>query len=181
MQAKRRYIVAVVKLSSLEPSAFEISGLWAQWVSAGAAVAAVVVAALFGALTLANTRKSNDAQQRASLALDTSPDLVATFERGLRDGPTVEWEVEKGPKPNLWLLMHTGNATAYDVFFYGATDQDQARMYADSSAFASVEPGTSIPFRIRTFWGAAAVPTLIVEWAYAEGSDERYKERLPIA
>jgi hypothetical protein len=47
---------------------YEAASLWAQWVGSISAALAVVVAAVFGYLTLLNNRRSKDAQQRASLA-----------------------------------------------------------------------------------------------------------------
>ncbi|MCJ1709538.1 hypothetical protein [Microbacterium sp. VKM Ac-2923] len=160
---------------------FEAASLLAQWVGSGAAVAAVGVAVVFGILTLSNSRRSIDAQERATAALDTDPHLAEMLSRGSQGDPV--WAVEKRPTKDLWWLRNVSDHRVWNVRITGATTQDTERLRFDWSSDSepmTADPNAPIPFRTLNFWGAAAVPTIIVEWADEPDGQPR-AERIAVA
>lgn len=151
----------------------------AAWVSAAAGVAAVLVAALFGYLTWNNSRRSKDAQQRASFALQEeetaqdSRDAMLELIRNLganSDRPqpeaspaTVRWRLEKG-NGDQWLAVNTGNATAYNVRVAGLTDLDNQDITPIDDEGHEIEAGDRLPFYFGRTFASPAVSTAVISW-----------------
>jgi hypothetical protein len=113
-------------------NAYEAASLTTQWITAIATVIAVFVAALFGWLTWLNTRRSKDAQDRATYAaVDTSGPLPADFAQAVAEVGLVNWEVLHSSGEN-WFLRNSGNSTAHDVTIEGLTAIDKKRLKAAS-------------------------------------------------
>ena len=108
---------------------YEAASLWAQWVGSISAALAVVVAAVFGYLTLLNNRRSKDAQQRASLAAASgeggSPSQGVLPGSSRSTGPRFDVRHKMG---ETWLLINDGTESAYDVEISGLTDLDKQRL-----------------------------------------------------
>ncbi len=107
---------------------YEAWSLTTQWITAGAAVLAVLVAVVFGWLTLATSRRSKDAQDRASYAAaEVSAPMSAEFAQAVAEIAQVNWEVNHH-NGETWLLRNSGTTTAFDVELEGLTPQDQSRL-----------------------------------------------------
>lgn len=110
-----------------DPTTYEAWSLAAQWVGSGAAVAAVLVALLFGYLTLASNRRSKDAQQRATMvaALD-DPNRPQSI-LGLNESGLADFTI-RHKAGEIWLLVNEGPDIAYLVEIEGLTDLDKHRL-----------------------------------------------------
>ena len=126
---------------------YEAASLWAQWVGSISAALAVVVAAVFGYLTLLNNRRSKDAQQRASLAAASgegaSPSQGVLPGSPRSPGPRFEVRHKVG---ETWLLINDGPGAAYDVEISGLTDLDKQRLQSVAPAPETLAAGQSREF-----------------------------------
>jgi len=88
-------------------TAYETASLVTQWITTIATVAAVLVALVFGWLTLSNSRRSKDNQDRATYAAAT-PDqpLSGDFADAVKAAIDVGWDVTHDAGEN-YLLMST--------------------------------------------------------------------------
>lgn len=130
-----------------DPSSFDLWSLAAQWVSAGAAVLAVLVAAVFGWLTLANNRRSRDTQERATLIAATEertspPSLVAGRE-GPNDATLLTIRHQSGEH---WLLVNKGSVACILDDVTGLTVQDTKRLAIKTAEFSPLNPGEALEF-----------------------------------
>lgn len=108
-------------------SEFEQSSLIAQWVGSGSAVAAVLVAVVFGYLTLANTRRSKDTQQRSTMvAAFEAPDSPESI-LGSNVEAHTSFSIRQG-RGESWLLINEGPDIAYSIQVDGLTDLDKRRL-----------------------------------------------------
>lgn len=130
-------------LGSVTP--YEAASLWAQWVGSVSAALAVVVAAVFGYLTLASNRRSKDAQQRATIvaALDDPnrpQSILAASESGRADF-TIRHKAGE-----TWLLVNEGPDVAHAVEIDGLTDLDKRRLQEVAGDPASLSAGQAKEF-----------------------------------
>lgn len=155
----------------------EISALWAQWIGAGAAVGAVLVAVLFGYLTLANAQRSKDTQERATLTASTEP-LSADFAAAVVAASRVQWRVE----PNggeRWLLVHDGSTTAYGVRIAGLTELDKRRL-TSVPAEQDIAPTGTLPFTLVSRLTLSGPSNVVVTFALESGAERvRQVVRVP--
>lgn len=128
-----------------DPTTYEVWSLAAQWVGSGAAVAAVLVAVLFGYLTLASNRRSKDAQQRATMvaALDdpNRPQSILAEHDAGRAVFTIRHKAGE-----TWLLVNEGPDVAYMVGIEGLTDLDKRRLIEVAAEPASLGEGQAKEF-----------------------------------
>ena len=119
---------------------YESSSLAAQWVGSSAAVAAVLVAVLFGYLTLASNRRSKDAQQRATLvaALDdpNRPQSILAQNEQVRADLSIRHKAGE-----TWLLVNEGPDVVFVIDIEGMTDLDRRRLIEVASEPASLAAG----------------------------------------
>lgn len=149
---------------------FQEAALWPQWVSAVASLLAVAVAIVFGWLTLANNRRSKDAQDRATLAAVSSPSH-ADAARGILEAQRVGWEVESGGGEQ-WVLKNTGRATAHDVTIQGFTSLDQQRLTRDTQP-VTLGPTMSLRFTLVSRYTLTGPANLTVTFSQEEGGPQR--------
>src|SRR5262245_19012081 len=123
----------------------ESATLAAQWVAAWATVAAVLVAAVFGWLTLVTSRRAKDAQVRASYAAAEDGFTVsADFADAVTAVSRVNWEVSREAGEN-WLLRNAGGTTAYNVAITGLTVYYSTRL-TTADPIGDVGPTHSVAF-----------------------------------
>jgi len=127
-------------------SLYEAWSLGAQWVSAGAAVLAVFVAAVFGWLTLVNNRRSKDTQERATLIAatdeqDAPPSLRAS--RVESNGARLTIRHYSGEH---WQIVNEGPATCIIDDVAGLTALDKKRLTAVAAEPDSLSPGEAKEF-----------------------------------
>lgn len=139
----------------------ELSALWAQWIGSIAAVGAVVVAVIFGYLTLANNRRSKDAQERAALIAATSPQGFRTSV--LAEAPSVQWLV-KANGDQQWLLINVGSRTAHDVEIKGLTELDERRLTMREPRLRTLTEGEAVEFGLVSRFTLAGPANLIVTY-----------------
>jgi len=113
-----------------DPTTYEAWSLAAQWVGSGAAVAAVLVAVLFGYLTLATSRRSKDAQERATLTAATDDPNAPRTLLAAEDNPDRVRLVVRRQSGEKWLLVNEGPDVAYSVEIDGLTTLDKRRLTA---------------------------------------------------
>lgn len=182
-------------------------GLFSQVIGMVTGIGAVVVAIVFGGLTLRATRTADDASERASIASTTetslSPDDLARIGRiaaGLtalpggietrggataggtppppsRPAQTVRWRLQHRGGV-VWDLYNVGDARAYDVTLEGLTTQDRQRIKSEPST-TNVEPGNLVTFTMFTAFSMSGVATLVISWSRTSGGPHETK-RLPV-
>ena len=145
----------------------EVSALWAQWVGAGAAVGAVLVAVVFGYLTLANTRRSKDTQERATITASAEP-LSADFADAVVEVTRVHWRVEQAGGER-WLLINEGSNTAHDVELSGLTALDQQRLTVDDPTPQTVGPTGVVGFVLVSRFTLSGPANVVVFFALESG------------
>lgn len=154
-----------------EPTTYEVSSLAAQWVGSGAAVAAVLVAVLFGYLTLANSRRSKDAQQRATLvaALDdpNQPQSVLGDPGSGRANFTIRHKTGE-----TWLLVNEGPDAAYLVRIEGLTDLDKHRLQEVAQDPTSLGTGEAKEFVLVSRYTLSGPANLVVSYRLEAGGSE---------
>ena len=172
--AARLALVLLAATPAPGPSAFDAWGLAAHWVGSGAAVVSVGVAVLFGYLTLANTRRSRDAQNLATIvAAGESPNGSGVLL--LPEEKVIEWTVQPNGGES-WLLVNDGQTVAYDVTLRGLTVTDQERLRtADGPDVAVVEPAESVPFEFVSRLTLSGPGNVVVSWTIAPGGPELRK------
>ncbi|MFS0866744.1 hypothetical protein AB3M83_05350 [Microbacterium sp. 179-B 1A2 NHS] len=141
---------------------YESASLWAQWVGSGAAVAAVLVAIVFGYLTLLNNRRAKDAQQRASLAAAShraGPHALP----GIRDAAGANFSV-RHHAGDTWLLTNDGPGIAYAVEIRGFTDLDERRLRDVPTAPFTVRAGEASGFTLVSRYTLAGPANIVVTY-----------------
>ena len=124
---------------------YEGASLAAQWVGSVSALAAVVVAVIFGYLTLASNRRSKDAQQRAAIIAATESRSEPPSVQAGRTGPRLTVRLKGG---ETWLLVNEGSEPAHDVHIEGLTDLDRRRLVAIATDPEPIEAGQSREFTL---------------------------------
>lgn len=155
------------------PTAFEAWGLAASWVGSGAAVASVIIAAVFGYLTLANSRRSKRALDTATYAAAQEP-AHADGRGVLPMGPIpVRWRIEHAGGQG-WLLINDGTADAFDVSMQGLTATDRQRL--TSAEEAGVVPAASaLGFVYVSRLTLDGPGNLVVSWRFGPEAVEQSK------
>lgn len=151
-----------------DPTTYEVWSLAAQWVGSGAAVAAVLVAVLFGYLTLASSRRSKDAQQRATLvaALD-DPNRPQSL-LAERDSGRAEFSISrKGGE--TWLLVNQGPDIAYMVEIDGLTDLDKRRLAEVASEPGSLASGQAKEFVLVSRYTLSGPANVVISYRLEPG------------
>lgn len=150
---------------------YEAASLWAQWVGSVSALAAVVVAAVFGYLTLASNNRSKDAQQRATLvaALDDPnrpQSILAEHESGRAD-----FQINhKGGE--TWLLINQGPDIAYVVDIEGFTDLDKRRLQEVALDPASLSPGQAKEFVLVSRYTLSGPANVVISYRLEPGGSQ---------
>ena len=156
-------------------TAYESASLVAQWFGVGVGVATVLVAAVFGYLTLVNNRRSKDNQERATYAAADSSDSVepasdrtpSASDESANATPRVEWEVIHEVGEN-WLLRNAGPSTAYDVKLRGYTVLDHSRLTGPSEA-TELEPSKMLRFVFVSRLAKSGPGNVVVVYSLANG------------
>jgi len=155
--------------SAADPTTYEAWSLAAQWVGSSAAVAAVLVAVLFGYLTLANNRRSKDAQQRATMvaALDDPhrPQSTLTANESGRADLTIRHKTGE-----TWLLVNEGPDVAFMVEIEGFTDLDKKRLVEVAANPASLDEGQAKEFVLVSRLTLSGPANVVVSYRL-EGDD----------
>ncbi|KAA9133856.1 hypothetical protein [Microbacterium caowuchunii] len=141
---------------------YETAALAAQWVGSVSSALAVVVAAVFGYLTLQNNRRSRDAQQRASLAAASGgtqhrQGLVAGARTG---GSTLRVAHRSG---ETWALVNSGPDTVHLVRIEGLTDLDKRRLREVPPEPTPLDAGQSTEFVLTSRYTMSG-PANVVVW-----------------
>jgi hypothetical protein len=157
---------------------YEAWSLTTQWITAGAAVAAIFVAVVFGALTLRSSNRSKDAQERATFAAaDKAGPLSAEFAQAVAEVGLVNWEVLPDSGEN-WLLRNSGSSTAYDVSIVGLTELDKKRLTAGE--YGVVAPTGVVQFRMVSRFTISGPGNIVVTFRLAEdGAVSQRTVRVP--
>lgn len=154
-----------------DPTTYESWSLAAQWVGSGAAVAAVLVAVLFGYLTLASSRRSKDAQQRATLvaALDdpNRPQSVLAEHDAGRADFTIRQKAGE-----TWLLVNEGPDIAYLVGIEGLTDLDKHRLQEIAQDPTSLGAGEAKEFVLVSRFTLSGPANVVVSYRLEPGGSE---------
>lgn len=151
---------------------YEVASLWAQWVGSGSAALAVVVAAVFGYLTLGNNRRSKDAQQRATMiaAMDKpnqQQSLVAQHPRVGRATLSIRHQTGE-----TWLLINEGPNTVYMVQIDGLTDLDKRRLRAVALEPASLSEGQAKEFVLASRFTLSGPANVVISYRLKPGGSE---------
>lgn len=150
---------------------YEAASLWAQWVGSISAALAVVVAAIFGYLTLANDRRSKDAQQRATLAAAQGTALPSPGLRAAHGPGPTDFTVRHA-SGNTWLLVNAGTDEVFDVRISGLTDLDKRRVR--DIAPASLAAGEAREFVLISRYTRSGPANIVVTYrTHPGGSPER--------
>jgi hypothetical protein len=152
-------------------------GLAAQWAGVVVAILSIGVAALFGALTLRNSRGVRDAQERASLTAagngggpGSRPEAHdRAADRG--DHEQVVWTVT-GTGGGAWILRNGGSVAAHDVTLAGYTETDRRRL-TEAPPVGEVLAGGTIPFTLVSHFTVSGPANVVVRYRLAAGGDER--------
>jgi len=129
-----------------DPSSYELWSLGAQWVSAGAAVFAVFVAAVFGWLTLVNNRRSKDTQERATLIAATDKQDAPQSLRASRDETNGARLTVRHNLGERWQIVNEGPATCIIDDVAGLTTLDKKRLEVVAAEPDSLSPGETKEF-----------------------------------
>ena len=155
----------------MTPYEIEYSGLVAQWVGAVAPGLAVLVAIVFGAITLATSRRSKDTQERATLT--AAEPLTADFAQAVLAVSRVNWEV-RHHSGDTWLLTNTGNNTAHNVMLAGMTEVDRKRLTPLPDP-ETVGPTGSLAFTLMSRFTLSGPANVIVSFSL-ESDQERLQQ-----
>ena len=125
---------------------YESWSLLTQVITTVATAAAVVVALVFGWLTLANSRRSKDNQDRATFAAASlEAPISAEFAEVVVGLSRVNWEVSHQGGENF-LLRNAGSETAHGVAIFGLTDGDKERLVKAAGDIGSLGPTEVVGF-----------------------------------
>lgn len=158
-------------LNTPDMTTYEGWSLTAQWVGSGAAVAAVLVAVLFGYLTLASNRRSKDAQQRATIvaALDdpNRPQSVL----GRHESRAADFTV-RNSAGERWLLVNEGPDIAYLVEVEGLTDLDKRRLQVVAQDPTSLGSGQTKEFVLVSRFTLSGPANVVVSYRLEPGGSQ---------
>jgi hypothetical protein len=153
------------------PTTYEAWSLAAQWVGSGAAAAAVLVAVLFGYLTLASNRRSKDTQQRATLvaAFDdpNRPQSIFAEHDSARAHFTIRHKAGE-----TWLLVNEGPDAAYVVGIDGLTDLDKKRLLEVAAEPASLGEGQAKEFVLVSRLTLSGPANVVVSYRLEPGGSQ---------
>lgn len=152
---------------------FEVSALWAQWVGAGAAVGAVLVAVVFGYLTLANTRRSKDAQERATITAATDS-AEPEFNARISDGQRLGWLVRR-TNGESFALMNNSTLPVYDVRIEGLTDMDKQRLTIATPQPLTLEAGDAVEFVLLSRLTLSGPANLVLTYSIDPSGSQRVR------
>jgi hypothetical protein len=130
----------------MTPEEIAESALAAQWVGAGAAAGSVVVAVIFGIVTLRTSNRAKDAQQRAAGTAAGAPSSTSLASL-VADVDPVVWVVRRA-RGEEWVLVNEGTESAYNVSIDGLTDLDKKRLTKVAPIPEVVEPGLTLSFTL---------------------------------
>ena len=147
---------------------YESAALAAQWVGSVSSALAVVVAAVFGYLTLQNNRRSRDAQQRASLAAasDDMESRQGLVPRAKTGGSTLSAVHRSG---ETWALVNSGPDTVHLVRMEGLTDLDKRRLRELPTEPTPLEAGQSTEFVLTSRYTMSGPANLVVWFSLHPG------------
>lgn len=154
-----------------EPTTYEAWSLAAQWVGASAAVAAVLVAILFGYLTLASNRRSKDAQQRATLVAALGDPNQPQSILARSDAGRADFTIRR-KAGETWLLMNEGPDVAYLVGIEGLTDLDKHRLREISQDPISLGAGQGKEFVLVSRLTLSGPANVVVSYRLEPGGSE---------
>jgi hypothetical protein len=143
-------------------NAYESASLVTQWITTVATVAAVLVALVFGWLTLANSRRSKDNQDRATYAAATQEPVSAEFAEAVKGVSDVSWQVIHEAGEN-YILRHTGSISARHVVISGLTLTDQSRLEIKGNV-GDVGPTGVVPFVFRSRFSQSGPGNVVVSF-----------------
>jgi hypothetical protein len=162
--------MAVILASTV--SAYDASALWAQWVGSVAAVLSVGVAIVFGYLTLANTRRSKDAQERATIAAAAPAPQTADGQlAAAADLGDVRLSV-RAAGGERWELRNDGPDTAYAVRISGLTSLDQRRLEYVGNEPEDLAPGQTRQFVLVSRLALGGPANVVVQYRLHEDSPD---------
>ncbi|GAA1214323.1 hypothetical protein [Rhodoglobus aureus] len=152
-----------------DPSGFELWSLAAQWVSAGAAVLAVFVAAVFGWLTLANNRRSKDTQERATLIAATDEQNAPQSLLARRDDPNGARLTIRHTTGEQWQLVNEGPAACIIDEVAGLTAQDKKRLATVAADSDPLNPGDAKDFTLVSRLALSGPANVVVSYRVEPG------------
>ncbi|TDW28699.1 hypothetical protein [Cryobacterium psychrophilum] len=156
----------------MTPEQIALSSLQAEWWGVAASFLTVIVAAIFGFLTLLNNRRALDAQNRAALAAVTAaPRRPGRLRQAalIPANAEVAWAIES-VADGQWMLINAGTATAYDVALTGYTDLDQRRISVADGAPRTLAPGEALAFTVLSRFTLRGPANVVVTFAFESGA-----------
>lgn len=156
-----------------DPSSYELWSLAAQWVSAGSALLAVFVAAVFGWLTLANNRRSKDTQERATLIAATNGQSApqSLLARGAE--PSGAQLAIRHAGGERWQLVNGGPASCIIDDVDGLTTQDKKRLTDVSADPASLDAGDATTFTLVSRFTLSGPANVVVSYRLQPGGERQ--------
>lgn len=148
----------------------EVSSLVAQWVGAVASALAVIVAVVFGAITLATSRRSIDTQERATLTATGEP-TTDGFANAVEALTRVRWEVLPDGGEH-WLMRNGGSHTAHEVTIAGLTELDQRRLSPDDPEPSVVGPTSLLGFTLVSRFTLSGPANVVMTFALEPGGEK---------
>ena len=110
---------------------YQNATLIVQWIGSAASAVSVVVAVIFGWLTLLNTRRSKDNQERstrtAAAISEQINESIATGIRAAQPGGSATWSVRPAGGED-WFITWVGQNGIMDVRIEGFTELDNRRL-----------------------------------------------------
>jgi hypothetical protein len=152
-----------------DPTTYETWSLAAQWVGSGAAVAAVLVAMVFGYLTLASSRRSKDAQERATLIAATDARNTPRTLLAAEDDPERARLMVRHQSGEKWLLVNEGPDVAYSVEIDGLTALDKQRLTAIAGDPHSLGPAQTKEFVLVSRLSLSGPANIVVTFRVEAG------------
>ena len=128
----------------------------------------MLVAVLFGYLTLASNRRSKDAQQRATIvaALDdpNRPQSVLAQDESGRAEFAIRHKTGE-----TWLLINDGPDVAFAVHVEGMTDLDKKRLIEVAAEPVSLGPGDAKEFVLVSRLTLSGPANVVVKYRLRPG------------
>ncbi|MDJ0376973.1 hypothetical protein [Cryobacterium sp. PH31-L1] len=154
----------------------EVSSVLAQWVGAVAAVGAVVVAIVFGYLTLATTRRSKDAQERSAITAVTDSNEQG-IDSLMFNANRQSWPIQR-TNAGTFTLMNNSTLPFYDVRIEGLTDLDKRRLTVNSPQPLMLEAGARLEFSLVSRLTLSGPANLVLTYAIDPGGTQRIRKVL---
>lgn len=148
---------------------YQSAALLVQWVGSAAAAVSVVVAVIFGWLTLMNTRRSKDNQERstrtAAAVGEQMSTAIAAGIRAAQPGGNASWSVRPAGGED-WFITWEGQSGIMDVRVEGFTELDKRRL-GPMEARDSLGSGDSLRVTIVSRLSLSGPANVVVSYVHS--------------